>query len=290
MASRLINSDEFNTILHYFRNYEIITYSEDLEYIFYYHYYNNNIYTHDNDTFKGFIIYSNHKCILIWVKEKYRLQGLARILLNNFDITNIQYIDNYNEFWEKFGFIEKNSNRNMVKEDLVIVKQNLIIPKKYNIDLKVIDDILSKNKCDDFIFILNKIFKNYKCQYLYKYVIDQMLLNGPDTILYNTIILKYSVLMDIKKRIMDKVNIERNYIASKFTVDNVPMDYLSVLYYNNDISIENRLREAIKKKNEAKEADMRAGLLIREAEIRASELSRRAEMNEYNEDNEYEDN
>lgn len=223
-------------------------------------------------------------------KRKYRLQGLARILLNNFDITNIQYIDNYNEFWEKFGFIEKNGNRNMVKEDLVIVKQNLIIPKKYNIYLKVIDDILSKNKCDDFIFILNKIFKNYKCQYLYKYVIDQMLLNGPDTVLYNTIILKYSVLMDIKKRIMDKVNIERNYIASKFTIDNVPMDYLSVLYYNNDISIENRLREAIKKKNEAKEADMRAGLLIREAEIRASELSRKAEMNEYNEDDEYEYN
>ena len=286
MDIRLINSDEFNTILHYFRHYEIITYSKDLEYIFYYHYYNHHIYTHNDELFKGFIIYHNHKCVLIWIKEKYRLQGLARILLNNFDITNIQYIDNYDKFWKKFGFIEKNNNRNMVKEDLVIIKKNLIIPKSYNINLKVIDKILANTECNNFIFILNKIFKNYKCRYLYQYIIDQMILNGEDLILYNTIILKYSVLIDIKKRLINEIEIKRNYISSKFTIDNVPIDYLSVVFYNNDICIENRLREAIKIKNELREAEMRAGALIREAEMRANQLLKDAEMNEYNEMNE----
>lgn len=204
MSIRLINNDEFNFIKDEISNGNIIQFTFNFDelrkYKIYscitFHYDNNHIYTFDDEIFKGFIIYDNSKCHLIWFKPEYRNMGYGTKLINQFDINIINYIPETESFWKTRGFMELNGSLSKyimvnISKFYISPEYTLLLPIGYYKNLKKIELILKKNnpkRCQDLANILNYIYLKSNNKYLYLRTILYTIKYGIDELYFEQII------------------------------------------------------------------------------------------------------
>jgi GNAT superfamily N-acetyltransferase len=226
MSIRLINNNEFDFIKNEMANNNIIQFDIDFaefrKYKIYssitFHFLNNHIYTFDDDVFKGFIVYNNEKCHLIWIKPEFRNKGYGTKLIKYFDISIVNYIPDTELFWKKYGFMELNGSlsKNMMinmSKFYISPEYSLLLPITYYKNLKKIENILKKHnpkQCQDLSNVLNYIYLKSNNKYLYIRTILYTIKYGID-ISYFEQIIKYIEMIN-RIKMLNYVKYDKNLL------------------------------------------------------------------------------